>query len=358
MRRRSHALILSQYGVLSNGEMQCQVLASKLPDMVFLPGNQQYEASLDSYYAAQSSDIYPGCIVTPRTAEDVSEAIRTLTSSDSSHSSSNCQFAIRSGGHTDAPGASNIADGVTIDLSSLSTIDLAEENSIVSVGVGSTWGAVFDYLDDLQLSVAGGRAAGVGVGGLTLGGGISYFAPRYGWTCDTVKNFEVVLANGSIVNANDNENPNLSWALRGGVNNFGVVTRVDLETFPQGDLWGGSVITSFAESDKQIEAFSAFMAPETYDEYAYLLTTFAYSGEQAMQVVVNNMEYTKPVANASVFANLTSLPALSSTQRITNITDLVTEIDLGSPGGVRYVVLTLRGASGTARTPYIYETID
>lgn len=348
---------LSMVYYLSNGEIQCQILASKLPDVVFLPGNRQYEASLDSYYAAQSSDIYPGCIIAPRTAEDVSEAIRTVTSRDSTHSSSHCQFAIRSGGHTDVPGASNVADGVTIDLSSLSAINLTDEDSIISVGVGSTWGAVYDYLDDLQLSVAGGRAAGVGVGGLTLGGGISYFAPRYGWTCDTARNFQVVLANGSIVNANDNENQNLLWALRGGANNIGVVTRVDLETFPQGELWGGSVITSFAESDKQIEAFSSFMTPETYDEYAYLLTTFAYSGEQALQVVVNNMEYTKPVANASVFANLTSLPALSSTQRITNITDLVTEIDLGSPGGARYVPLSVppnSQASGTARTPYIY----
>lgn len=60
-----------------------------------------------------------------------------------------------------------------------------------------------------------------GVGGLTLGSGVSYTSPRYGFTCDTVTQFEVVLADGSIVEANANRNQDLMWALKGGVNNFG-----------------------------------------------------------------------------------------------------------------------------------------
>lgn len=60
-----------------------------------------------------------------------------------------------------------------------------------------------------------------GVGGLTLGSGISYTSPRYGFTCDTALQFEVVLADGFIVKADAKSNPDLMWALRGGVNNFG-----------------------------------------------------------------------------------------------------------------------------------------
>lgn len=65
---------------------------------------------------------------------------------------------------------------------------------------------------------------------------MSFFAPRYGFACDNVINFEVVLASGDIVNANAHENPDLWFALKGGSNNFGVVTRFDLRTFKQGKI--------------------------------------------------------------------------------------------------------------------------
>lgn len=61
----------------------------------------------------------------------------------------------------------------------------------------------------------------IGVGGLTLGSGISYTSPRYGWTCDTVSEFQIVLADGSIVEADSKSRPDLLWALKGGSNNFG-----------------------------------------------------------------------------------------------------------------------------------------
>jgi len=128
-------------------------------------------------------------------------------------SGNDVDMAIRSGGHMWIPGASNADGGVTLDLRGLNTIevrgaDAADSRStsdhpaspaslaatIVSVGVGATWDAVYAKLDPLGLSVAGGRVGGVGVGGLTLGGGLSFFGPRYGWTCDTVSAFEVVLA--------------------------------------------------------------------------------------------------------------------------------------------------------------------
>lgn len=231
-----------------------------------------------------------------------------------------------------------MARGVTIDLSGLSSVEVLSDTDarIVSAGVGTTWGSVYDYLDDLHLSVNGARSAGVGLGGLTLGGGISYFGPRYGWTCDTVANFEVVLANGTIVNANDEENPDLLWALRGGANNLGIVTRIDLQTFEQGDLWGGQVITDYSTADDQIAALAAFNEPADYDEYASLITTFAYAPELGLQVVVNNIEYSQPVANPPVFNTLTSMPALSSTQRIANITDLVWETETNNVSGLRW----------------------
>ncbi|ROV95990.1 hypothetical protein VMCG_07956 [Cytospora schulzeri] len=103
-----------------------------------------------------------------------------------------CHFAVRSGGHMGFAGAANIANGVTIDLGALNSVEVTEDRTMASVGVGATWGQVYSHLEPLGLSVAGGRSAPVGVGGLTLGGGISYFSPRFGWTCDTVSNYQVV----------------------------------------------------------------------------------------------------------------------------------------------------------------------
>lgn len=252
-------------------------------------------------------------------------------------SNTGCQFAVRSGGHASFAGAANIQGGVTIDLSSLDAIELKGQGSlpVVSVGTGATWGQVYSHLDGMGLTVSGGRASSVGVGGLSIGGGISYLGPRVGWTCDTVINYEVVLADGSIVNANQHQHADLLWALRGGTNNFGIVTKVDFQTFEQGKLWGGFVVTPYSTVDKQMVALAEFNDPSTYDNYASLLTTFAYSGKQDFQVVVNNMEYTKPVVNPLVYHKLTSLPSLSNTQRITNMSDLAAETEASDAKGSR-----------------------
>lgn len=305
-----------------------------LKDKVYFPDNPAYTASLGSYFSLQETAVHPRCIVSAQTVQDVSAAVRVLTTANVS--SSGCQFAVRSGGHASFAGAANVQGGVTIDLTALDSIVLGTgAPPIVSVGPGATWGEVYSHLGAANLSVNGARAAGVGVGGLTLGGGISYFGPRFGWTCDTATNFEIVLANGSIINANDNENTDLLWALRGGTNNFGVVTRIDLQTFAQGDLWGGEVIHPFSTANEQIVALAAFNDPAAYDEFSSLIVTFAYSGAANFSAVVNNMEYTKPIADPPVFHSMSSLPSLSSTQRITNVSDLVAETEINDPNGSR-----------------------
>ena len=90
-----------------------------------------------------------------------------------------------------AGGFANINGGVTIDMTGLSSVTINNDHTVVSIGSGAKWLDVYTYLDALDLSVARGRNGLVGVGGLTLGGGISYFAPRVGWACDNVANFEV-----------------------------------------------------------------------------------------------------------------------------------------------------------------------
>ncbi|KAI1453956.1 putative oxidoreductase [Annulohypoxylon moriforme] len=321
----------------------CSALLSSLGSKVSLPGSAIYTSSLGSYYSLQGSDAAPLCIVSPETAEDVSVIIATLTITASSLDNpeeSLCQFAILSGGHMDF--GSNINGGVTIDLRALNTISVNADRSVASIGVGATWGEVYTQLDPLRLGVNGGRAAGVGVGGLTLGGGIAYTSPRYGFTCDSVSNFQIVLANGSIVDAKND--PDLLIALRGGTNNFGIVTRVDIDTFEQDQVWGGMVYHPTSTLAGQIEAFVQLNSQDTYDEYASQILIFAYTaimGVIPINLIVNEIEYTRAESNPPVFEPIMSLPRYYSTMRLANMGSLALEGGGAQPKGLYQISAVL-----------------
>lgn len=223
------------------------------------------------------------------------------------------------------PGASNAPGGVTVDLANLNSIDVKVQDSTVSIGPAATWDAVFAKLDPLGLSVAGGRVAGVGVGGLTLGGGLSYFGPRYGWTCDTATAFEVVLANGSIVEASESQNTDLFCGLRGGSNNFGIVTRIDLKTFEQGFVWTATIYSPLSTVDDQIRIFAELSKAEDYDENASFFLGFGYSQSKDMTVVTNDLVYTKAVDNPPYYQGFLDQPSFFRKSSLTNMTTLSKE---------------------------------
>ncbi|KAI0416475.1 putative oxidoreductase, partial [Xylaria grammica] len=308
----------------------CAALSSLLPNVTSFPSSSTYESSVASYFTIQAASLRPACIISPETVEDVAKAVRVLTRrlpSPAEGEQEACPFAIRSGGHAAKGNAANIEGGVTLDLRGLNSININPNRSTVSIGVGNTWDAVYTKLDALNLSVTGGRTAGVGVGGLSLGGGISYFGTRYGWTSDTITNFEVVLANGSIIDANAKSNPDLHWALRGGSNNFGIVTRIDLDAFEQGAIWGGSLYYPEAVWGTTAQELAKINSPDTYDEYAAVFLSWAYS-RSVGTVITSTMAYTKPVENPPLFAGLINLPTLSGTTSMSNMTQLA--IGLGN----------------------------
>lgn len=87
-----------------------------------------------------------------------------------------CPFAVKSGGHAAFSGASNIAGGITVDLAELNQITLSDDKSVASIGPGNTWYDVYAALEPHNLVAIGGRVAGIGVGGLILGGRLSFTA--------------------------------------------------------------------------------------------------------------------------------------------------------------------------------------
>lgn len=308
--------------------MQCAALASILGDAVSFPGDETYESSQTSYFSQQQSSVHPNCVASPSTADDVSTILRTLyKSKDASHKP--CKFAIRSGGHMIHRGASNIDGGVTIDLRALDSITLSEDHSVASVGPGATWRDVYSKLGPLGYTIAGGRVASVGVGGLTVGGGVSYLSPRYGFTSDTVISYQVVLANGTIIVADEDENADLLRALRGGSNNFGIVTRINYKPIEQGLMFGGSITSNISTAYNYIEEMVKINGPD-YDEYASIIGSWAYNSAVG-QLVVSNAVYTKPEPNPEVYKDLLALPSLASTMRITDMLNLTEELDEANP---------------------------
>ncbi|KAL9122301.1 MAG: hypothetical protein Q9187_001149 [Circinaria calcarea] len=352
---KSGVLRKGQTGVLENYQRSsaCRALAQALGNKVTFPGSSVYVISLQSYFSAQEEELTPACIVTPSNTKDVATAIKTLASIFRKDASQG-HFAVRGGGHNSNAGSANIEDGVTLDLRALDGVAVNADKTVVSVGGGAVWGDVYMKLDAMNVSVSGGRVSGVGVGGLTTGGGISFFAPRFGFACDNVVNFEIVLSSGGIVNANIDQHRDLWLALKGGSNNFGVVTRFDLRAFAQGEFWGGAIQHPISTALAQITAFSDFNNATNYDVYASLITNFAYASGQGY-VVGNNLEYTKPVVNPPVFQPLTGIePQISSTMRISNLTDFTNELNTFSPGANRqlYISTTFKNDVNFLREVY------
>jgi hypothetical protein len=189
---------------------------------------------------------------------------------------------------------------------------------------------------------------------------------------------QVVLANGTIVHASPTTHPDLYFALRGGGNNFGIVTRFDLEAYRYGSLWGGmmvflledleerrsalglrdqlqwtlqSIIIQLTKTLQQaacrlglgtksadvIDAFVRMASDEQTDPSAHIYAFFSWIPVQRVYLAGATVLYGKPEANPPVFQNLTSLKTLYTTNRISNMSDFTTEVENLNPIGLRSV---------------------
>jgi hypothetical protein len=149
---------------------------------------------------------------------------------------------------------------------------------------------------------------------------------------------EVVLANGEKVYASAQSYPDLFKALKGGSNNFGVVVSFDLQTFPQGDFFGGTRIFQIDTLSQQLQAFNTFMQPANFDEKSTAISGYIYDGAIGAQLVSVEVEYSSPVSDPVAlqpFLNISG--AVQDTMRISTLLDFVTELAADEPLGTRYV---------------------
>ncbi|KAL9058179.1 MAG: hypothetical protein Q9162_001903 [Coniocarpon cinnabarinum] len=318
----------------------CQALSqSPIGDKIVYPTfNGTYAADDNAYFSNQEHALTPSCIAQAECTEDVAVFIQTV--SHLRRDGDDVQFAVRSGGHTPFAGSANIdGPGATLDLRKLNQTTVQPDRKHVTVGAGATWGDVYSRLDSQNLTVTGGRVAVVGVGGLTLGGGISFFSPRKGLACDNVLSYETVLANGSTVHVNQSNYPDLWRALKGGSNNFGIVTSFDVVSFDSGDIFFAQSYYPLSTASQQLEAFHALASSADYDEYASVIVSFGFSGTQG-SFAVSDLAYTTPDLDPPGLRNFTKIPSLMTTARITNLTAATIELGQPSSGQFQQLYIT------------------
>jgi FAD/FMN-containing dehydrogenase len=190
--------------------------ATDLTPEVMRPGDDGYDDAARVFFAQGR----PALVVRPRDPDEVAAALRHAVRHG-------LAVSVRSGGHS-ALGHSTNTGGMVIDLAHLDAVEVVDaERRQVRVGGGATWGKVSATLDPHGWALTAGDTSDVGVGGLTLGGGIGWMVRRHGLAVDNLVGARVVTADGRLVSASAEERPDLFWALRGGGGNFGVVVDFD-----------------------------------------------------------------------------------------------------------------------------------
>src|SRR5262245_34011285 len=214
-------------------------LSRRVEGAVHLPDDTAYEAARPIWNGL--FDQHPALIVQPHTAQDVVHAVVFARDND-------LPLAVRSGGHSLA-GHSTVDGGLLIDLADMERLDIAPQRQIARVDPGLTWGEYVEAAHAYGLTTSSGDTASVGVGGLTLGGGIGWMVRKHGLTIDHLRAVELVIADGSLLRASADQHPGLFWALRGGGGNFGIATAFEFQLHPAGTILGGAVFYSAAEAE-------------------------------------------------------------------------------------------------------------
>ncbi|KAK5132818.1 hypothetical protein LTR08_008619 [Meristemomyces frigidus] len=303
----------------------CTALGNQLPGQVVFPQNKSAYSEANNNRWSVTSILVPSCIVQPTNVDQVSTAVKVLTKGVDGNPYA-CKFAIKSGGHTSWAGANNIDCGISLDLSYINKTTLSRDRTFACLGTGSTWLNAYQELDHTGIAFPGGRCGDAGVGGLTLGGGISFFTPRVGFVADNVLNYEVVLASGEIVHANRTSHSDLFTALKGGSSNFGIVTRFDIAAFDQGRIWGGGIINpaTAGAADQVLSALSNFTTNNHDDPLATFGTIFSYTNDSS--IIINSLVHTGGTAHPKIFQQAESItPQLINSLRYTSVANLAAE---------------------------------
>lgn len=212
--------------------MDIAKLRGTVQGTVMTPGDAGYDEARQTFYGG--IDHKPTVIMQAKTDTDVIEAVNLARTTG-------LNLGIRSGGHSIA-GFSVPDGGIMLDLRNMKTLEVDEQNRTAWVETGMTAGEYSKALDTYGLVTGFGDTGSVGIGGITLGGGIGYLVRKFGMAIDNLLAAEIVTAEGKKLTVDEQNHPDLFWAIRGGGGNFGVATRFKFRLQPLSDAYGGLLI--------------------------------------------------------------------------------------------------------------------
>jgi FAD/FMN-containing dehydrogenase len=252
-----------------------QALQAAVAGRVVLPGAPDYEA-LRKPVMARFANLRPAAVVLCRTPADVAATIAFARRTG-------LQAATRSGGHSVAGRSST--NGIVIDVTPMSSISVSGD--VATIGAGVRLEALYDALAEHGRTIPAGCGPSVGIAGLTLGGGLGILGRKHGLTCDHLLRAQVVLADGRVVDCDQQHDGELFWALRGaGGGHFGVVTSLVFGTLPAPEVTVFQLAWPLAAAAEVVQAWQAW-APDAPDELdATLRLTAAGDGERPPRVDV------------------------------------------------------------------------
>jgi FAD/FMN-containing dehydrogenase len=199
---------------------------------VITPGDAGYDRARTVFYGG--FDQRPAVIVRPADTQEVAQVV-TLARDRG------MELAVRSGGHSGA-GHSLTDGGVVLDLSELTGLDIDPDRRTAWAQTGLTAGAYTARVGEHGLATGFGDTGSVGIGGITLGGGIGFLVRKHGLTIDNLLAAELVTADGQLLRVDDDHHPDLFWAIRGGGGNFGVATRFRFRLHELASIVGGMLL--------------------------------------------------------------------------------------------------------------------
>ncbi|MGE5642411.1 MAG: FAD-binding oxidoreductase [Byssovorax cruenta] len=237
-------------------------LRTTFPDRVIAPDDSDYDKARTTFYGG--IDRHPAVIIRVQNADEVAHVIALARDT-------NMELAVRSGGHS-IIGHSVSEGGIVLDLSLMRDLQIDVEGHTAWAEAGLTAVEYTNAVGAYGLATGFGDTGSVGIGGITLGGGVGYLVRKFGLTIDSLLAAEIVTADGQLLHVDDKTNPDLFWAIRGGGGNFGVVTRFqfrlhDVPSTAGGMLFLPATVDSIASFISLAQA-----APEELSTIANVLT--------------------------------------------------------------------------------------
>ena len=222
-----------------------ETLRDEIGGRVLGPDDEGYDETRKVF--SGEFDRRPGAIALVADEKDVSRLVRLAAETGA-------PLAVRSGGHSGA-GHSTIDGGVVLDLRNLKQIDIDVDARTAWAQTGLTAAEYTNATGAHGLATGFGDTGSVGIGGITLGGGVGYLVRKYGMTIDAVLAADIVTADGEILRVDEENDPDLFWAIRGGGGNFGVATRFHFKLHEVPSVVGGMMMLPAT-----VEVISGFMA--------------------------------------------------------------------------------------------------